>query len=107
MNYEQIEKKQEKLKTLISAYRELKDKISSIREFSNILGIGFSKSTIQRYFHEMYEQKLIDDKEYQEICEWLKKNIKAGNSLGGKTFQERYGYEKDELGHFKGGKGNG
>jgi len=107
MNNEQIDKKQEKLKILINAYRELKDKIGSIREFSEVLGNGFSKSTIQRYFHEMYEQKLINEREYKEICEWLKNNAKEGNSLGGRVAQEKYGYEKDELGHFKGGKHNG
>jgi len=107
MNYEQIDKKQDKLRVLIEAYRELKDEIKSIREFSEKLGTGFSKSTIQRYFHEMHENKLITEKEYKEICEWLKKNAKEGNSLGGKISQEKYGYEKDELGHFKGGKHNG
>lgn len=107
MNYEQIEKKQEKLAVLLKTYRELKNEIKSIRDFSGILGSGFSKSTIQRYFHEMYEQKLINKDEYKEICEWLKNNAKEGNSLGGKVSQEKYGYEKDELGHFKGGKHNG
>jgi len=107
MNNEQIDKKQEKLKILINAYRELKDKIGSIREFSEVLGNGFSKSTIQRYFHEMYEYKMIGISEYEEICEWLKNNTKTGNIKGGKISQEKYGYEKDELGHFRGGKRNG
>jgi len=107
MNYEQIEKKQEKLAILIKSYRELKDEIKSIKEFSEVLGKGFSKSTIQRYFHEMHEHKLITETEYKEICEWLKNNAKEGNSLGGKVSQEKYGFKKDELGHFKGGKHNG
>ena len=107
MNYGQIEKKQEKLKILIDAYREFKDNISSLREFSKMLGTGFSKSTIQRYFHEMYEQKMIDENEYAEICLWLKNNVREGNSLGGNVAQQKYGYEKDELGHFKGGNSHG
>lgn len=107
MNYKQIEKKQEKLKILIKTYRELKNEIKSIKEFSERLGTGFSRSTIQRYFHEMYEHKMISETEYREICEWLKNNSKEGHSLGGKNSQEKYGYGKDELGHFKGGKHNG
>ena len=104
MNNEQIQKKQEKLHVLIEKYRELKDEIKSIAEFSKLLGEGFSRSTIQRYFHEMYDNKMISEKEYVEICEWLKNSAKVGYSLGGKTSQERHGFSKDELGHFKGGK---
>lgn len=104
MNYDQIERKQEKLKILLNAFRDLKDKVGSIKELSNMLGEGFSKSSIQRYFHEMYELKMINDSEYDEICEWLKNNIKSGTALGGIVTQERYGYSQDELGHFKGGR---
>ena len=31
----------------------------SIKELSEKLGEGFSTSTIQRYFHELYEKKII------------------------------------------------
>lgn len=104
MNYGQMEKKQEKLIVLLNAFRELKGKVGSIKELSEILGEGYSKSTIQRYFHEMYDLHMINLEEYNEICDWLKGNIKAGTSLGGIVTQEKYGYSQDELGHFKGGK---
>lgn len=107
MDYKQIEIKRQKLNVLLNSYRKLKNEIKNIREFSEIMGPGYSKSTIQRYFHDMYKLKIINEKEYSEICEWLKENKKIGNSLGGIVSQEKYGYEKDEIGHFKGGKNNG
>lgn len=107
MNYKQQEEKERKLIEFRDLLRQLRGSVNGIRELSETLGVGFSKSTIQRYIHELYERHLIDDEEYNDICGWLKNNKKTGNSLGGKISQEKYGYEKDELGHFKGGKHNG
>lgn len=104
MNYEQQVKKLEKLKKMLETYRRTKDKISGIKELSEILGTGFSISTIQRYMHELYEKNMIDISEYKEILEWLKTNKEIGTSLGGKNSQTKHGYEKGEHGYFKGSK---
>ena len=104
MNLRQQEEKELKLQKLIEVYRNFKNNLNSIKELSEKLGNGFSTSTIQRYFHELYEKKLIEKEEYDEICEWLNNNKKISRSIGGKNSQERHGFSKDELGHFTGGK---
>lgn len=106
MNYKQQEEKERKLIEFRDLLRKLRSNVSGIKELSKKLGNGFSESIIQRYMHELYERHLIRE-EYKENCEWLKNNKKISNSMGGKISQEKYGYEKDELGHFKGGKHNG
>ena len=107
MNIRQQEEKEKKLIEFRDLFREVKNTTNGIKELSIKLGNGFSSSTIQRYFHELYDRKLIDENEYEEIKNWLKENKEKGYSIGGKISQERYGFEKDELGHFKGGKRNG
>ena len=104
MNYKQQEEKEIKLNKLLETYRILKNDITSIKVLSEKLCNCFSTSTIQRYFHELYNLRIIDDNEYEEICIWLNNNKNNSRSIGGKVSQERYGYSKDELGHFTGGK---
>ena len=104
MNYSQQEEKEFKLQRLIEVYRSCKNEINSIKELSLKLGKGFSTSTIQRYFHELYKKNIIDKDEYDEICIWLSNNKKISTSIGGKVSQEKHGYSKDELGHFTGGR---
>ena len=104
MNYRQQEEKEYKLQRLITVYRNFKNEVNSVKELSEKLGNGFSTSTIQRYFHELYNKNYIDKDEYDEICAWLDNNKKISRSIGGKISQERHGYSKDELGHFTGGK---
>lgn len=104
MNYNQQQKKEEKLRKTLEYYRNLKNKISSIKELSDLLGDGYSTSTLQRYFHELYERKIIGMTEYEEICNWLNNNKVSGAIKGGKISQELHSFEKDELGHFTGGK---
>ena len=48
--------------------------------------------------------KMINKEEYEEICSWLKNNKKINTSIGGKVYQEKYGYSKDEYGRFTGGR---
>lgn len=102
MNYKAQEEKDEKLIQTLEAYRSLKNEVSGIRELSKRLGKGFSKSTLQRYFHQLYERHLIDEKEYEEIQLWLKENIKKGNSNGGFATVEKYEHSRDEKGRYKG-----
>ena len=104
MNLRQQEEKELKLQKLIEVYRNFKNDLNSIKELSEKLGNGFSTSTIQRYFHELYEKNYIEKEEYDEICIWLNNNKKVSRSIGGKISQEKYGFSKDELGHFTGGK---
>lgn len=104
MNYRQQEEKDFKLQKLIEVYRNFKNEVNSIKELSEKLGNGFSTSTIQRYFHELYKKKLVEKDEYEEILDWFNNNKKISRSIGGKISQERYGFSKDELGHFIGGK---
>ena len=47
---------------------------------------------------------MIGKEEYEEICAWLNNSKKISRSIGGKISQEKYGYSKDELGHFMGGR---
>ena len=84
MNYKQQEEKERKLIEFRDLLKQLKNNVNGIKELSEKLGNGFSKSTIQRYIHELYEKHLIDEEEYKEYCEWMKNNKKAGNFLGGK-----------------------
>lgn len=104
MNIKQQEEKERKLIEFRDIFRQLKNSVSGIKELSEKLGEGFSKSTIQRYLHELYERNLIHEEEYKEIKDWLKENKEKGNIIGGIISQEKYGYSKDEIGHFQGRK---
>lgn len=55
--------------------------------------LGMPKSSVQRYLDAVNDPK---------IRELLKNNKKEGNRRGGQTSQEKYGYSKDEAGHFTG-----
>ena len=45
---------------------------------------------------------LSNEEVYEKIQEWIKKSKELGLSKGGTTSQNKYTYERDELGHFKG-----
>lgn len=67
----------------------------TIDEISAALGI--SKSSVQRYLKEA-----TDSRDRQSISEYLAANKREGTKRGGKTTQQRHGFDKDELGHFTG-----
>ena len=78
------------------------ENIKKVLEYYNAYGgtikeiaqaLGMSKSSVQRYLEAAQDP---------EIKEQLRQNKLNGNSLGGKTTQSQYGYEKDEFGHFRG-----
>ena len=100
----QRERKLEKLIEFRDLFRTLKNSVSSIEELSVKLGSGFSRSTIQRYFHELYDKGLIGEEEYKDIQQWLKKSKESGLSKGGTNSQRSHGYSKDDQGHFMGSK---
>lgn len=99
------ETKLEKIEKTLKTYREMKDEISSIKELVEIT--GYSKSSIQRYLQEAKKLDSVSIEEKEEIQNWLNQNKEKGLIAGGVTSQEKYGYSKDEAGHFKGGKKNG
>lgn len=74
---------------------------SSIKEISEKTNIP--RSTVQR---DLNNKDLIvslsNEEVYEKIQEWLKKSKELGLSKGGTTSQNKYTYERDELGHFKG-----
>ena len=75
------------------------NKVSSLKELSNLINI--STSSLQRYLKED-SVNYTDRKTYDKIQEWLKESKRNGNQLGGKVSHERYGFSKDQGGHFKG-----
>ena len=67
----------------------------TIKEIAEALDIP--KSSVQRYLNEAKDPEM-----RKLIKEYLAANKYEGNQKGGQISQEKYGYEKDELGHFKG-----
>ena len=87
--------KEEKIKLAINNYF----KVYNLKELSELLNI--STSSLQRYLHDD-SNKYTSKEEYLKIRDWLSNAKMVGLSTGGKNSQEKYGYFKDENGHFKG-----
>lgn len=67
----------------------------TIDEISAALGIP--KSSVQRYL-----QEATDSRDREAISEYLQANKQEGTRKGGRTTQQRHGFNKDKAGHFIG-----
>lgn len=87
----------ERLKLIIGNFQ----KYNNITELSK--DIGISTSTIQRDLNKKKEiVELIGEEGYYVVEAWLLKAKLDGLSKGGKNSQEKYNYDKDEVGHYRG-----
>ena len=103
------EQRKEILGKLSNILRAMKT-CSSIKEVEEITGIP--SSTIQRYlsredyFKELAGEGLLSPENVPKALkytqDWLKTSKRAGLSRGGKTSQEKYGFQKTEDGKFNG-----
>lgn len=103
------EQRKEILGKLSNILRAMKT-CSSIKEVEEMTGIP--SSTIQRYlsredyFKELAGEGLLSSENVPKALkytqDWLKTSKRAGLSRGGKTSQERHGFQKTEDGKFNG-----
>ena len=94
----------------LSAILRAMQTCSSIKEVEEATGIP--SSTIQRYlnredyFHDLVGEQLLKPKKVtkaiQYTKDWLQTSKQAGLKRGGKTSQERHGYQKTKDGKFNG-----
>ena len=109
--YKKIEIKEPEKKEPAKYYlNETPIKLDLIKEVEEITGIP--SSTIQRYlsredyFKELAGEGLLSPENVPKALkytqDWLKTSKRAGLSRGGKTSQERYGFQKTEDGKFNG-----
>lgn len=95
-----------KLSAILRAMQTCK----SIKEVEEVTGIP--SSTIQRYlsredyFHDLVGEKLLKPENLQKAIQytkdWLQTSKQAGLKRGGKTSQDRHGYQKTKDGKFNG-----
>lgn len=95
MGYEERQQSIEKLEKIKRVLEYFDKHGGTIAEISEALGIP--KSSVQRYLNEASNHI-----ERRSISEYLKSNKHEGTKKGGKISQQRHGFSKDELGHFKG-----
>jgi predicted transcriptional regulator len=85
----------EKIKNIAKVQEYFDRNGGTTKEISKALGIP--KSSVQRYLNAAEDPNV-----RQLIKEYLAANKYEGNRKGGQTSQEKYGYGKDEFGHFTG-----